>query len=141
MDPAPQADQQQALLPHFSKEERCMKVAFERVGGLLGGSCRRRSLGAHSNVPHPEWPGLLAAVLRLLLQVSTCKLAQQATAAPPCHRPARRWPQALQWLRHGCLPVIVVEGAPPEEKRAEQQVLALFTPFCWAWQGHRGGHS
>lgn len=26
-----QADQQQALLPHFSKEERCVKVAFERV--------------------------------------------------------------------------------------------------------------
>ncbi|PRW33965.1 flap endonuclease GEN-like protein 1 [Chlorella sorokiniana] len=53
-----QADQQQALLPHFSKEERCMKIAFER---------------------------------------------------------------ALQWLRHGCLPVIVVEGEAPEEKRAEQQ--------------------
>ncbi len=29
--PLAQADQQQALLPHFSKEERCMKVAFERV--------------------------------------------------------------------------------------------------------------
>ena len=28
-----QADQQVALLPHFSKEERCMKVAFERVRG------------------------------------------------------------------------------------------------------------
>ncbi|EFN56935.1 hypothetical protein CHLNCDRAFT_143468 [Chlorella variabilis] len=53
-----QADQQQALLPHFSKEERCMKVAFER---------------------------------------------------------------AVQWLRHGCLPVIVVEGRPPQEKRAAQQ--------------------
>lgn len=33
-------------------------------------------------------------------------------------------PQALQWLRHGCLPVIVVEGEAPEEKRVEQQVGA-----------------
>jgi hypothetical protein len=33
-----QADQQVALLPHFSKEERCMKVAFERVrGGMHDG--------------------------------------------------------------------------------------------------------
>ena len=28
---AMQADQQVALLPHFSREERCIKVAFERV--------------------------------------------------------------------------------------------------------------
>ena len=27
----------------------------------------------------------------------------------------------MQWLRHGCLPVIVVEGRPPQEKRAAQQ--------------------
>lgn len=35
-----QADQQQALLPHYSREERCVKVAFERVreGGSEGGS-------------------------------------------------------------------------------------------------------
>lgn len=33
--PPCQADQQQALLPHFSKEERCMKVAFERVRRLV----------------------------------------------------------------------------------------------------------
>lgn len=34
-----QADQQQALLPHFSREERCMKVAFERVSAGWGGAC------------------------------------------------------------------------------------------------------
>jgi flap endonuclease GEN len=29
--------------------------------------------------------------------------------------------RSLQWLRHGCTPVFVVEGAPPEEKRGAQQ--------------------
>lgn len=53
-----QADQQMALSPHFSRTERCMKVALER---------------------------------------------------------------SIQWLRHGCLPVIVVEGTPPAEKQATIQ--------------------
>ncbi|KAL4425232.1 hypothetical protein ABPG75_009248 [Micractinium tetrahymenae] len=67
-----QADQQTALTPHFSREERCMKVAFER---------------------------------------------------------------ALQWLRHGCLPVPVVEGRPPDEKLAAQR--ARFE----ARNGYAGGGS
>ncbi|KFM26231.1 Flap endonuclease GEN-like protein 1 [Auxenochlorella protothecoides] len=53
-----QADQQLALLPHFGRTERCMKVALER---------------------------------------------------------------SIQWLRHGCLPVIVVEGRAPAEKLAAVQ--------------------
>lgn len=53
-----QADQQLALLPHFSRTERCMKVALER---------------------------------------------------------------SIQWLRHGVLPVMVVEGAAPAEKLAAVQ--------------------
>jgi hypothetical protein len=38
-----QADQQAALAPHFSREERCMKVAFERVGaaGDKGGEAKQ----------------------------------------------------------------------------------------------------
>ncbi|PSC67428.1 phosphatidate cytidylyltransferase [Micractinium conductrix] len=56
----PRADTQAALLPHFSREERCMKIAFERAS-------------------------------------------------------------ALQWLRHGCLPVIVAEGRAPAEKAAAQR--------------------
>lgn len=65
-----QADQQMALSPHFSRTERCMKVAMER---------------------------------------------------------------SIQWLRHGCLPVIVVEGAPPAEKLATIQ--ARFS----SRNGHEGG--
>eukprot|EP00887_Chlorella_sp_A99_P003372 scaffold7.g3372.t1 len=57
-----QAELQKELLPHFSREERCMKVAFER---------------------------------------------------------------ALQWLRHGCLPVIVVEGTAPVEKRGAHEARHL----------------
>jgi flap endonuclease GEN len=53
-----QADQQASLAPHFSREERAIKVAFER---------------------------------------------------------------AIQWIRHGCLPVVVIEGKPPEEKRGVQR--------------------
>ena len=30
-------------------------------------------------------------------------------------------PQAVNWLRYGCLPVGVVEGRAPPEKRALQQ--------------------
>jgi hypothetical protein len=37
--------------------------------------------------------------------------------------------QSIQWLRHGCLPVIVVEGRPPEEKRAKQQARLVFLPL------------
>lgn len=43
-----QADQQTALTPHFSREERCMKVAFERASAdgaphSLGGTHARVS--------------------------------------------------------------------------------------------------
>ena len=41
-----------------------------------------------------------------------------------CPLPAPRSPrllQSLQWLRHGCLPVIVMEGTAPLEKRGAQQ--------------------
>lgn len=60
----------------------------------------------------------------------------------PCHAPPGAPPpppttptptQALQWLRHGCLPVIVVEGEPPEEKRAEQQVRCGHLTSCAVW--------
>ncbi|GAB4815602.1 hypothetical protein N2152v2_002648, partial [Parachlorella kessleri] len=75
---AMQADQQLALLPHFSREERCIKVAFER---------------------------------------------------------------ALQWLRHGCLPVIVVEGRAPEEKRGAQQQRNANRGGGSGWGGGSGGYS
>lgn len=39
----------------------------------------------------------------------------------PLPAPAAAAAQAIQWLRHGCLPVAVVEGRAPEEKRAAQQ--------------------
>lgn len=48
---------------------------------------------------------------------------------------ARARPQALQWLRHGCLPVPVVEGRPPAEKLAAQR--ARFE----ARNGYAGGGS
>lgn len=43
--------------------------------------------------------------------------------------------QAVQWLRHGCLPVIVAEGLPPAEKQSAQQ--ARFA----ARKGYAGGGS
>jgi flap endonuclease GEN len=43
--------------------------------------------------------------------------------------------QAIQWLRHGCLPVIVVEGRPPLEKQGAQRARYA------ARNGHAGGGS
>lgn len=51
----------------------------------------------------------------------TCTLLLLPLRPQPPPSPALRIPQALQWLRHGCLPVIVVEGRAPEEKREAQQ--------------------
>jgi hypothetical protein len=50
------------------------------------------------------------------------------------HSRHRSFPlQAVQWLRHGCLPVIVAEGLPPAEKQSAQQ--ARFA----ARKGYAGG--
>ncbi len=98
-----------------------MKVAFEPVRLhviCISTGCGRRTCAA---------PCLL-----------TCRVAVVQTAvgnhAFNHPRPPLPAPQALQWLRHGCLPVIVVEGEAPAEKRAEQQVGASLAKLA-QWSG------
>lgn len=76
---------------------------------------------------------LLACMLRCAWSAGCCAAAaagrgRGSAAFPP--RLARSYPsaafswnprQALQWLRHGCLPVIVAEGRAPAEKAAAQR--------------------
>ena len=99
-----QADQQVALLPLFSQVERCMKV---RGNGWVGGKLEGFFAGAlASDAPMNPFSPIMT------LQVA--------------------FERSVQWLRHGCLPVIVVEGQAPPEKRAAQQAR---------WAAANGGSS
>ena len=68
------------------------------------------------------------------LQVG-CKCCNAGGACSTLQSGLRCPLQAVQWLRHGCLPEVVVEGRPPQEKKAAQQ--ARFA----ARNGYAGGGS
>lgn len=149
-----QADQQVALLPHFSREERSIKVAFERVRGVeyVGADRQQRavpSASAARNGGKAQVAGVVSLHRTFLSPLAPSWLRLPASP-PPAYPSSPVWrqltgqlrpspadsfgeptrcclpappvaAQALQWLRHGCIPVIVVEGRAPEEKRGAQQ--------------------
>lgn len=52
-------------------------------------------------------------------------------AAPLCNAP-----QTIHWLRHGCLPLFVIEGSTPPAKieKLRQRCVAVYGPVAGSWR-------